>query len=116
MNDVAPGLERVKMRFLAMLQDREQQIAQHNLLTRNAKSEVEVTENLSGSRNILHQISGTAGSLGFAELGSFARDCENAIIYCLEQPEGQSVKERDLVLDAIDGFVEDCRNLIAAHE
>tara|TARA_R110002020_G_scaffold96067_2_gene230361 strand:- start:213 stop:581 length:369 start_codon:yes stop_codon:yes gene_type:complete len=109
-----PGLEAIQARFITLLQDRYIQIAQHALDAWEAVSPAEARSNLAGAQAILHQIAGTAGSLGFAELGHKARACEVAIIGHLEKPDTESGDCPDELITQIDTFVYDCRELIEA--
>ena len=65
-----PGLDRVRNRFLEMLVPRQEQIAAHAVAAWDGETVEEITGNLASAQAILHQIAGTAGSLGFVDLGA----------------------------------------------
>jgi HPt (histidine-containing phosphotransfer) domain-containing protein len=89
--DMLPGIERIQQRFLDMLKDRQGTIAHHVLAAWESKVAGEVVGHLDAAKAVLHQIAGSAGSLGFDELGQAARDCENEIISHLRSPEGELI-------------------------
>ncbi|KZY05970.1 MULTISPECIES: Hpt domain-containing protein [unclassified Sulfitobacter] len=108
-----PGLERIRARFVEMLSDRQARIAQHTLDAWNGGTPEQINENLAAAQAILHQIAGSAGSIGFAELGSTARACEAQIIEHLRDMEnGITACPGDLVFH-IDSFVRNCAELIS---
>lgn len=72
-----PELDRIRARFIAMLDDR---LLQLGALGANAQSPAQLQANLLQSLNILHKIAGSAGTLGLAQLGDRARACEDQII------------------------------------
>lgn len=108
-----PGLERVRTRFLSMLADRQEMIASHALAAWEEDTLDGINGNLAAAQSILHQIAGTAGSLGFPELGQSARDCENEIIEHLEGPDADLAICPGEIIHHIDVFVTDCRALLA---
>lgn len=63
-----------------MLVERRDDIAQNISAAGTDTNESDTRAHLSAAQSTLHQIAGTAGSLGFAELGNAARDCEMQII------------------------------------
>ena len=113
MTDYMPGLERVRTRFLSMLEERQGRIAAHALAAWDAETVEGVNGNLAGARDILHQISGTAGALGFQDLGKNARDCEGAIIDHLEGPDADLAICPGNLISMLDSFNSDCRDLLA---
>ena len=114
MVDTLPGIERVRSRFLTMLQDRKERIAAHILAAWEGETLDDVNGNLAKTEAILHQISGTAGTLGFAELGRLARSCEGKIIAHLKGPDADlAICPGELIHD-VDCFVVACEEVIAA--
>lgn len=75
--DALPGIERIRQRFLEMLEDRLDSLE-------DAMVEFEFPgtgrASLSRAQMVLHKISGSAGTLGFERLGDSARHCEDGII------------------------------------
>lgn len=107
-----PGLSRVRARFIEMLGPRQEQIALHAIAAWDGKTSEDICDNLDAAKGILHQIAGTAGSLGMAELGEAAHRCENEIIAHLKGPEAsQAVCPGQLICN-LDQFLEDCRKLL----
>ena len=75
---IRAGVERVRTRFLDMLVDQLGELAQ---LWSPVKLDGDPDDHvLVTSSGILHKISGSAGTLGLADLGDAARACETAII------------------------------------
>lgn len=111
MRDIAdhvPGLERVKTRFLEMLAERKSRIAAHAVAAWDADTVEDVKGNLSGAQGILHQISGTAGSLGFPALGNLARNCETEILQHFEGPNANQASCPEALLLLLDEFTTTC--------
>lgn len=106
-----PGLDRIRARFIHLLIERQAEIAQHALLAWESNDAVAKIENLQAARNIVHQISGTAGSLGFWELGQAARECEELIIKHLENTPSADTALLNDVLLSLDAFVSKSREL-----
>ena len=107
-----PGIDRIRTRFLEMLRDRQSAIAEHALFAWEGHTLEEVNGNLISARTILHQIAGTAGSLGFDDLGHAARSCENDIVAHLTGPDNDLALCPDALLVQIDDFVEHCKGLL----
>tara|TARA_R110000787_G_scaffold94172_4_gene196801 strand:+ start:1043 stop:1402 length:360 start_codon:yes stop_codon:yes gene_type:complete len=99
------GIEKIKIRFLALLEERQGVIAHHALAAWESTDPNEVRSHLNAAQNILHQIAGSAGSLGFDSLGQVARDCENEIIAHLEGPDGKSTPLPFEIIGRMDAFV-----------
>ena len=75
---IQAGIERVRKRFLAMLVD---QLGELERLWSPVRLDADPDDHvLVTSSTILHKISGSAGTLGLADLGDAARACETAII------------------------------------
>ena len=89
-----PGIERIRARFLEMLEQRQRALAEHALAAWEGTSLQDINDNLTEARRILHQIAGTAGSLGFDDLGTIARDNEVAIDTHLDGPSGKIAAAR----------------------
>jgi hypothetical protein len=109
-----PGIERIKLRFLNLLEDRQSAVAHHAMAAWDTTDPEIMCGELEAAQNILHQISGSAGSLGFGDLGQAARDCENEIITYLEQVGSTSADVPVVIMGQMDQFVSMSRNLISA--
>lgn len=110
-----PGLEAIQNRFVSMLEDRQAAIAQHALAAWDGETLEEINGNLAEAQATLHQIAGSAGSLGFAALGMSARSCEAEIIAHLEGPDADLAICPGELMYHLDKFVCDCRALIDNH-
>lgn len=106
-----PGLERIRDRFIEMLEDRKAMIAQHALAAWDGETAEEINANLENARNILHQIAGTAGTVGFPDLGTTAQQCEAQIIAHLEGDYADLAICPGEIVWCIDTFVEACNIL-----
>jgi len=110
-----PGIDRIRTRFLEMLEDRQAAIAEHALTAWETDELDELNGNLANARTILHQIAGTAGSLGFDTLGNEARQCELQIDAHLNGPDADlAICPSDLIF-AMDDFIQSCGLLIEQH-
>lgn len=107
-----PGIARIRARFVEMLEDRQKEIAASALAAWDATSAAYINENLGNARAILHQIAGSAGSLGLVELGDTARSCEEDIIDHLEGPNAGSDTCPDGLIASMDAFIAKCRTLL----
>ena len=107
-----PGLERVKARFIEMLIPRQEKIAAHAVLAWDGQSSQEICDNLAAAQAILHQIAGSAGSLGFADLGVKAHNCENEIIDYLNGPDAELAICPGVIIQNLDQFLQDCRIIL----
>ena len=103
-----PGIDRIRTRFLEMLRDRQSAIAEHALFAWEGHTLEEVNGNLTSARTILHQIAGTAGSLGFNALGTEARSCEIKIDEHLNGPDADLALCPAELIFVMDGFVQTC--------
>ncbi|MEP5173949.1 Hpt domain-containing protein [Sulfitobacter dubius] len=110
-----PGIERIRKRFVEMLAERQTQIASHGLAAWDATTVEEIKGNLASAQAILHQIAGSAGSLGFEELGRMARKCETQIVDHLAGPSANRADCPIEIISELDGFVAQCRKEIDAH-
>jgi HPt (histidine-containing phosphotransfer) domain-containing protein len=103
-----PGIERIRARFIEMLGDRQAQIAQHALLAWDGQTLEDINDNLAAAQGILHQIAGSAGSIGLAELGNSARACELKIAAHLEGPDADLAICPGELIFQVDSFVRSC--------
>jgi chemotaxis protein histidine kinase CheA len=104
-----PGMSEIRTRFIDLLAERREQIASHTVAAWDAKNPDDIKTNLAAAQATLHQIAGTAGSLGFGPLGDTARACEIRIIKHLEDNDGRSLTcPGDLIVE-LDEFVVQCR-------
>jgi HPt (histidine-containing phosphotransfer) domain-containing protein len=107
-----PGIEAIQARFVTLLEERQTSIAHHALNAWDGTTVEEINGSLAAAQSTLHQIAGTAGSLGFAELGTSARACEIEIIAHLEGPDADLAICPVELISRLDKFVSDCRTLI----
>ncbi|MCX7566486.1 Hpt domain-containing protein [Sulfitobacter sp. F26169L] len=113
MSQELPGLDRIRARFLHLQTARQADIAQYALLAWESDDADTKRLNLQAAQNTLHQIAGTAGSLGFREFGQTARKCEELIIKFFESaPSRHSVLMQE-ILTNLDAFVTESQNLIS---
>ncbi|NNE51170.1 MAG: Hpt domain-containing protein [Sulfitobacter sp.] len=103
-----PGLDRVRARFLDMLVPRHEQIAAHAVAAWDGETVEEINGNLAAAQAILHQIAGTAGSLGLVDLGAKAHACENEIIDHLKGPDADLAICPGEIIRDLDEFLQDC--------
>lgn len=106
-----PGLDRIRDRFIELLDSRKTSIAQHALAAWDGENTDFINENLEQARSILHQIAGTAGTVGFPELGATALMCEEQIIAHLEGPYADLAVCPGEIIWCIDTFVEACTTI-----
>jgi HPt (histidine-containing phosphotransfer) domain-containing protein len=103
-----PGLDRIRDRFVDLLEDRKVLIAQHALAAWDSETAEDINANLEDARCILHQIAGTAGTVGFPQLGATAQQCEVQIIEHLEGDYADLAICPGGIIWCIDAFVEAC--------
>lgn len=103
-----PNLDHIRDRFVDLLEDRKTLIAQHALAAWDAETAEEINANLEDARNILHQISGAAGTVGFPQLGATAQQCEAQIIEHLEGDYADLAICPGGIIWCTDAFVEAC--------
>ncbi len=115
MTETLPGLARVREKFLSLLDDRCGAIAEHSLAAWKATDHTEQKSHLSAAGTTLHQIAGSAGSLGLQELGEAARSCEEAIIAFVNEPAAQPDKCSDIVMEIV-SFVTYCQDWLCQRE
>lgn len=109
-----PGLEKIRARFIDMLSDRQALIAQHALQAWDGETVEEINDNLLAAQGILHQIAGSAGSIGLKELGDTARACELEIEAHLEGPDADLAICPGELIFQVDDFVRSCLAITAA--
>lgn len=108
-----PGLDRIKTRFITMLEERQGEIAHHAFGAWDGTEPNEVRDHLEAARDILHKIAGSAGSLGFGPLGQAASDCEKEINVHLESANGNTSTFPITIMERMDTFVSMCQALLA---
>lgn len=108
-----PGLESIRARFVSLLEDRQIHIAEHALAAWDSENSEQQANHLKEAQNVLHQISGTAGSLGFDTLGHAARACEGSIISYLEVADPEKATLPHALLAEIDAFVALSQSLLS---
>ena len=106
-----PGLDRIRIRFIELLGTRKIDIAQYALAAWDGKNAEEINTNLEAAGGVLHQIAGTAGTVGYPELGTTAEQCEAQIIAHLEGPYADLAVCPDEIIASIDSFVAGCTTL-----
>jgi hypothetical protein len=103
-----PDLDRVRLRFLGLLGVRASEIAHHALAAWDGESVDDINTNLVSARGILHKIAGTAGTVGYRELGITAQHCEAQITAHLEGDYADLAVCPGEIIWFIDTFVEAC--------
>lgn len=98
---ISTQLQAIRTRFLTLLDDRLDMLEYYRA---NVGRTDDDQAALIGIRDIAHKISGTAGTLGFAELGKEAANVENAIIGELTGP--ALVSASPALCNQIDDFLE----------
>lgn len=106
-----PGLEKIRERFVALLSERKALIAQHALAAWDGETAEEIVENLEAAKSVLHQIAGTAGTVGFPELGASAMQCEAEIIAHVDGDYADLAICPGEIIWRIDGFVAACNQI-----
>jgi len=108
-----PGLAQIRKKFIGLLVVRQKAIATHTLAAWEGETIDQINVNLKSVQQILHQIAGSAGSLGLAELGSEAFACEASIITHLDGPAAHDGAECPVeIAKQLDAFVSSCQVLI----
>lgn len=108
---MAIQLAPVRARFLTLLDDRLDMIEYHRASLGRTEDD---RASMLGVRDIVHKISGTAGTLGFADMGSQAAKVELAIMDEM-QAEG-TVKASAGLCAQIDDFLETAAQVAIAAE
>jgi hypothetical protein len=103
-----PGLDRIRLRFVELLNTRKGDIAQFALAAWDGETADDINRNLESARSILHQIAGTAGTVGYPDLGATAQQCEAQIIAHLEGDYADLAICPGEIIWFIDTFVEAC--------
>ena len=109
MTDALPGLARVREKFLSLLEDRCGKIVEYTLAAWQATEDTEKRTHLTVAGTILHQIAGTAGSLGLQDLGEAAQSCEQAIIDFMDLPNAPPEMCSHIIME-INSFVTCCED------
>ncbi len=107
-----PGIDQVRARFIEMLKERKTMIASYAIAAWGSKTLVDTQKNLVAAQTILHQIAGSAGSLGFHALGQSAKDCEDEITKHLESAAANLPNCPAEIVHHFDVFIADCQNLL----
>ncbi len=113
MKDIAealPGIERIRARFLDLLEERRTVIASAALAAWDSNDPAVASQKLQVAQATLHQIAGSAGSLGFAALGQAARDCEGDIIEFIEVQDRAATAMPASIMCRLDDFVSMCQS------
>ena len=110
-----PGIERIRTRFLEMLRDRQIAIAEYAIIAWESYELDEINGSLESARTLLHQIAGTAGSLGFEDLGHEARNVETEIDAHLSGADADLAICPGALIFHMDNFVQLCQSLIEVH-
>lgn len=108
-----PGLDRIRARFVELLDTRKTSIARHALAAWDGEDTDTINTNLADAQSILHQIAGTAGTVGYPELGEIAQQCEAQIIAHLEGDYADLAICPGGIIWCIDTFVEACDAIIS---
>ena len=115
--DVIPqvyGPDRLRLRFVQMLAERQSRIAAHALAAWDGESVEEVNINLSAAQFILSKIARSAGPLGFSELAQTAQHAADQVLNHLKGPDSDlAICPGELVF-YLDESVAACRAAIAA--
>ena len=109
-----PGIDRIRSRFLEMLKTRQISIAEYTLVAWESHELEEVNGALVSARTLPHQIAGTAGSLGFEDLGNEARSIETEIDEHLNGPDADLAICPGPLFFHLDGFVQLCQTVLDA--
>lgn len=113
--DILPGLTRIKARFMLLLADRQYEISRHALAAWDARDGRERNDELAAAQHILHLIAGSAGSLGFGDLGQAARACEQSILDYIGAQDAASAEALYEILSELDAVVSMVQSLIDKH-
>ncbi|MFX0546387.1 Hpt domain-containing protein [Roseovarius sp. S1116L3] len=103
-----PGFAALRAKFLAMLQERQGDVASLALDAWNTRSGAEKVEKLGEAARLLHKTSGSAGSFGFPEVSEAAASCEALICVHLEDPDVLQTPCPAEIISAADDFVSLC--------
>ncbi len=106
-----PDLDHIRLHFVELLEERKTSIALHALAAWDGETVDDINSHLEQARNTLHQIAGTAGTLGFCALGKTALRCEAQIIAHLEGPYADLAICPGEIIWCIDTFVEACTTI-----
>ena len=105
MSRVLPGIERIRARFIDLLGVR---LVEIDALCTDETDPRDMADRLKGAQTILHQIAGTAGTLGYTDFGDCARRCEEMIIAHLDGGRPRL----DAILRELGSFAETAEDLM----
>ena len=111
MNAIAyamPELDRIRHRFLDLLNERKMHVAQYALAAWDGETVENINQNLEAARSILQEIAGSARTVGYPELGITAQQCEAQIIAHLEGDYADLAICPGEIVWFVDRFVEAC--------
>lgn len=97
------ALARIRVRFLEKLADREIRLREAICVASESGPRNDQIAALKECKAILHQLAGSAGTVGFHQLGSSALSCEEEIRQHLDANTPSSGQ----VCDKLSGFLED---------
>ena len=97
---LSKGLYRIRAQFLQKLMERRENLLSSALEASEAEDPHDIALHLNAVKDILHQIAGTAGTLGFIDFGLEARRIENNIIEMLRDTDDHVVSP-ELIHDLI---------------
>lgn len=113
-HEALPGFAALKAKFMAILAERQADVASHAMDAWNAETADDKIASLTSARAILHKIAGTAGSFGLPEIGAAASTCECMIDDHLDAPGSEGEPCPTEILIAIDEFVSRCEPYLDA--
>lgn len=117
MKDVVPdiyGVERLRLRFIQMLGERQSRIAAHTLAAWDGETVQDVNANLSAAQFILCKIAEAAGPLGFPDLAENTRHTANEVLKHLDGPDADLAICPGELIFHLDHSVALCREIIAS--
>ena len=107
-NAFSGGLARIRQQFVSRLTERRARMLKHILDAANDADEATRHAHLAAARYVIHQIAGTAGTLGFVKLGVDARRLENMIDTNLD---GEMSND---LLEVVLAFSDDCEAIVGS--
>ena len=103
-----PGLVLIRQKFLVRLAENQKDLEACVAIIDGGSDDASVRQNIQSAVAILHKVSGSAGSLGFAELGVLAHNCERTIRATLDQDAPLGDADRNSVVTLLDDFIDAC--------
>ena len=119
MRDVVPelyGLQRLRLRFLEMLLERQTRIARHSLAAWDGETVAEINGNLSAAQTIRDKISGAAAPLGFIDLAECTRRSADEILAHLKGGDADLAICPGELIYYLDQSVSTCQAVVADSE